>query len=157
MTDPVYITANGLRAVRHADGALGIIVRNGADALPAAAPAAIHLSAAQAEDLARFIGMVQKASEPPSILDEAREIIYGDREQTHGQPDHTLRAIAKIWSALLRGVLKDGHDVTPQLVCLMMAGLKLARAANRPSHREHALDTIGYMALMERCGFIDPK
>ena len=152
MTGPVYITGTGLRAVRHDDGSVGVIVQSNDDYR-----SALHLSAAQAAELDRFFRTMRPASDPPSILDEAREIIYGDREQTHGQPDHNLRAIAKIWSALLRGVLKDGHDVTPQLVCLMMAGLKLARAANRPSHRDHARDTVGYMALLERCGFIDKE
>jgi hypothetical protein len=46
--------------------------------------------------------------------------------------------------------------IGPEVVCLMMVGLKLARAANKPSHREHALDGVGYFALAERCGFLDP-
>lgn len=113
--------------------------------------------AAQAADLARFFRTVRPADEPPSILDEAREIIHGDREQTHGKPDRNLRAIASIWTAVLGAHLQDGEQVTPQLVCLMMAGLKLARAANRPSHRDHIRDVVGYAALMERCNFLDPK
>lgn len=91
-----------------------------------------------------------------TILDEAREIIHGDREQTHGEPAKNLRAIGHIWTAILQSQLRPDATITPELVCLMMAGLKLARAANRPSHREHALDTVGYMALMERCGFLEP-
>jgi len=92
----------------------------------------------------------------PSILDEAREIIHGDREQTHGAPDKNLRAIGHIWTAILADKLAPGAEIGPALVCLMMAGLKLARAANRPAHREHALDVVGYMALLERCGFLEP-
>lgn len=90
-----------------------------------------------------------------SILAEAHRIVYGDREHTHGAPDRNLRAIADIWSAILRDRLQPGFVVTPELVCLMMAGLKLARAANRPRHREHAVDVVGYMCLLERCGWID--
>lgn len=155
MTGPVYITGTGLRAVRHDDGSVGVIV-SADPADPNDYRSALHLSAAQAAELDRFFRTIRPAGEPRSILDEAREIVHGDREQTHGSPDHNLRAIAKIWSALLRDRLRDGDDVTPQMVCLMMAGLKLARASNRPSHREHALDVAGYMALMERCGWIDP-
>src|SRR6266542_3232644 len=91
-----------------------------------------------------------------TLLDEAREIIHGDREHTHGAPEKNLRAIGHIWTAILADKLKPDCAIEPEFVCLMMAGLKLARAANQPSHREHALDTVGYMALMERCGFLDP-
>ena len=153
MSGPVYITACGLRAAHHDDGAVGIVVSDESNDYRSA----MHLNAAQAAELARFFSTIRPAGEPRSILDEAREIIHGDREQTHGKPDRNLRAIADIWTAILGSSLKDDEHVTPQLVCLMMAGLKLARAANRPSHREHAVDTVGYMALMERCNFLDPK
>lgn len=152
---PVYVTEAGLRACRHADGSVGIIVDE--KDRPGRARAAMHLSASQAAELDRFFRTIRAADEPRSILDEAREIVHGDREQTHGAPDHNLRAIAKIWSALLRDRLRDGDDVTPQMVCLMMAGLKLARASNRPEHRDHARDTVGYIALLERCGFLEPE
>lgn len=106
----------------------------------------------------REISNVEMVRRPPttgsSILDEAREIVFGDREQTHGEPAKNLRAIGHIWTAILAGKLQPDATIEPEIVCLMMAGLKLARAANRPSHREHALDTVGYMALMERCGFL---
>ena len=89
-----------------------------------------------------------------SVLEEAAEIIWGDRERTHGDPARNLRAIAAIWTGLLAAKLGE-QRITPQEVCLLMAGLKLARASHRPSHREHAVDTCGYMALLERCGWLD--
>lgn len=155
-SEPVYITASGLRAVRHSDGSIGVFVDTQFGDVNSY-KGGIHLDERQAEDLGRFMRTMRSDAEPRSILDEAREIIHGDREQTHGKPDRNLRAIADIWTAILGSSLKDDEHVTPQLVCLMMAGLKLARAANRPSHREHAVDTVGYMALMERCNFLDPK
>lgn len=90
-----------------------------------------------------------------TVLAEAQAIVYGDREMTHGEPAKNLAAIARIWTALLAQRLAPGAGVTPDVVCLMMAGLKLARAANKPSHRDHARDVCGYMALMERCGYLD--
>ena len=107
-----------------------------------------------ADDLA---AAVSAAADPPSILQEAHEIIYGDREQTHGAPQKNLEAIARIWSALLSSHLGVDCVIPPALVCLMMAGLKLARAANKPSHRDHARDTAGYMGLMDRCGYLDAE
>ncbi len=153
---PAYVGATGVRVHRFETGAMALMV----DGDPAGDPKArhaMHLSPAQAEQLTDALRVFDRATRAPSLLDEAREIVYGDRERTHGAPDANLVAIAAIWTALLRGQLRDGQAVTPQLVCLLMAGLKLARAANRPSHREHVLDTVGYMALMERCGYVDPK
>lgn len=143
----------GVAAVVFRDGALTITLGESATA---ASRQAMHLSPGQAEQLRGFLRVYAAAARPPDLLDEARSIVQGDRERTHGRPDRNLLAIAAIWTALLREQLRDGHQVTPQLVCLMMAGLKLARASNRPSHREHALDVVGYMALAERCGYIDP-
>lgn len=83
-----------------------------------------------------------------SILDEARRIVYGDREQTHGEPARNLQAIATMWTPIF------GAPVTPQQVCLAMIALKVARAVNSPAHRDHWTDVAGYVALAERCGFV---
>jgi len=149
-----YQGKSGVQVHRFTDGATAILI---GDASDPKLRTAMHLSPAQSRQLADALRVLHAAAEPPSILDEARSIVYGDRERTHGAPDSNLVAIAAIWSALLRDQLREAQTVTPQIVCLMMAGLKLARASNRPSHREHVLDTVGYMALMERCGWIDPK
>jgi hypothetical protein len=118
------------------------------------APPDAGMNEVDSMELQRDVAKPADSVRQPSILDEARAIIYGDREETHGTPDKNLRAIGHIWTAILADKLQDGCAIGPELVCLMMAGLKLARAANKPQHREHALDTVGYMALMERCGFL---
>lgn len=38
-------------------------------------------------------------SEKKSVLKEAEEIIYGDREKTYGHPSKNLQAIADMWTA----------------------------------------------------------
>ena len=84
----------------------------------------------------------------PTILDEARAIIYGDREQTHGEPGKNLAAIASMWSPIF------GTTVTPQQVCLAMIALKVARAVNSPEYRDNYVDIAGYSALVERIGVV---
>jgi hypothetical protein len=79
-----------------------------------------------------------------SILDEAKEIIYGDREKTYGAPDKNLNMIADLWAAY------KGVDFTAEDVCQMMILLKVARLANDPRHRDSQIDLCGYAALMER-------
>ena len=83
-----------------------------------------------------------------NLAQEAMEIIYGDREKTHGDPARNLDAIADMWTAI------TGKRIPPSGVCLMMIALKVTRAANDPSHRDHWLDIVGYALLAERCGYV---
>jgi len=78
------------------------------------------------------------------VLDEAKVIIEGDREQTYGDPSVNLRRIAAMWSAHL------GMKVTEDDVCLMMILVKVARLKNTPKHHDSQVDICGYAALMEK-------
>lgn len=79
-----------------------------------------------------------------SILDEASEIIYGDREKTYGNPASNLKTIAAIWKEIFR------QEVSVDQVCLAMIAVKMARLANDPTHHDSQVDICGYAALMER-------
>lgn len=86
----------------------------------------------------------------PSILDEANEVIYGDREATYGDPGKNLRIIADYWTTYLasKGYNVEGLDYDD--VCNMMVLLKVARLGNTPMHRDSLVDACGYLALAER-------
>lgn len=79
-----------------------------------------------------------------SILDEAKAIIYNDREGTYGDPERNLRDIAGHWSIILK------TKVTTDEVCLCMIALKLARLSYDPTHHDSQVDTCGYTGLLER-------
>lgn len=79
-----------------------------------------------------------------TILDEAKDIIYGDRERTYGAPTKNLKKIAELWSVYLE------KEITSSDVCNMMILLKLARLANNPTHLDSIVDIAGYAALHER-------
>lgn len=86
-----------------------------------------------------------------SILEDAHEVIYGDREQTYGDPGKNLRVIAAYWNTYLvsRGLnLLGGLDFSD--VANMMALLKIARLGNTPLHRDSMVDACGYLALADR-------
>jgi hypothetical protein len=85
-----------------------------------------------------------------SVLQEAKMIIYGDREKTYGHPSKNLRTIASMWNAYLKSV--GDRELTAQDVSVMMVLLKSARLANDPNHRDSVVDICGYAALIERCG-----
>jgi hypothetical protein len=89
-----------------------------------------------------------------SILDEAKEIIYGDREKTYGHPSKNLECIAGMWEHYLhnRGLLNvDGNGLQHTDVACMMALLKISRLANAPDHHDSIVDGAAYLALIERC------
>jgi hypothetical protein len=82
-----------------------------------------------------------------TILQEAEEIIYGDREETYGHPFKNLNCIASMWSAYLSTTGRD--HVTAHDVCLMMVMLKVARLGNA-FKRDSLVDVCGYAALADR-------
>jgi len=88
--------------------------------------------------------------ESKSILQEAQEIIYGDREKTYGSPDKNLATISEYWSTYLSKKYGDPVELDVNDVCVMMALLKLSRLGNSPDHRDSKVDTAGYIALMQR-------
>jgi hypothetical protein len=93
---------------------------------------------------------IRMQAQPQSILDEAREIIYGDREKTYGSPDKNLCAIAGYWSNHLLTRFGVHHEITGADVCIMMTLLKAARLGNDLTHRDSLVDAAGYLALLER-------
>jgi len=78
------------------------------------------------------------------ITDKAEEIVFGDREQTYGNPSKNLDMIAGLWSAYT-GVALNAHDV-----CHMMMLLKIVRLKNNTLHEDTMIDVIGYTLLKER-------
>lgn len=84
-----------------------------------------------------------------NVLEEAQEIIYGDREKTYGKPSRNLDCIAKMWTAYLESI--GVRELENKDVAVMMVLLKAARLANDPDHRDSLVDICGYAALVERC------
>lgn len=85
-----------------------------------------------------------------NILNEAHDIIYGDREQMYGDPGRNLRAIADYWTVHLRHKYGAPMELTTDDVCQMMISVKQARLLHNPGHHDSQVDTAGYQALMSR-------
>lgn len=134
------IGRSGIMVKSFEDGALGLI--------DTTTKQAMHLSPEQALQLRDFVRLFDQRQEPKTLLTEARDIVHGDREQTHGEPGKNLRAIAAMWAPIF------GVAVSEQQVVLAMIALKVARAINTPRHRDHWRDIVGYVALAERAGHV---
>jgi|SRR6267378_4036058 len=91
------------------------------------------------------------APEPPTVLESAHAIIYGEREETYGDPAKNLRVIAEYWSTHISATYGIRVYLTTSDVCSMMVLLKQARLTNDPAHRDSEVDVCGYTALRERC------
>ena len=85
-----------------------------------------------------------------TILKDAHNIIYGDREKTYGHPSKNLNTIAVMWNAYLNAK-SGGDDVNAKDVAALMMLVKVARFANDPTHKDNLVDICGYAALVERC------
>lgn len=84
-----------------------------------------------------------------SVLAEAHNIIYGDREKTYGKPSKNLQSIAIMWQVYLDA--RGDDTLTAKDVAVMMILLKAARLGNDIDHRDSVVDICGYAALIERC------
>lgn len=78
-----------------------------------------------------------------TILDEAKNAVYGDRQADYGTVTQNFNTIAKLWS----GVLKI--DVTPEQVGLCMVQVKVARQMYKPK-RDNLVDGAGCFATLEK-------
>lgn len=107
-------------------------------------PSAADLLKESTEIAERVRAELLRESQAKNIEQEARAIIYGDREKTYGHPAKNLEQIAELWSAY------TNTTITADQVCDMMILLKLARLKNNPTHRDSLVDMIGYTLLKER-------
>lgn len=94
-------------------------------------------------DCLEAAGLAPKAEVPKrrQTLDVAADLIDGQRREDYGPPEESFRRIADMWQAIL------GMPISSKQVCLLLAALKIARAANNPNHEDSWIDLAGYAGL----------
>lgn len=83
------------------------------------------------------------------ILDAAKNIVNGERDQQYGTPEDSFMAIAELWTVYLEhGCVEDNGAVLlhPGDVAAMMALLKIARISTGQSKADNWVDLAGYAA-----------
>lgn len=74
------------------------------------------------------------------VLDKAKDIINGERQDVYGDPEDSFKVIADYWSTFL--CLK----ITSKDVALMMTLFKIAREQNQ--HKiDNLIDAAGYIGI----------
>lgn len=78
------------------------------------------------------------------VLDKAKEIINGARQDQYGRPEDSFSAIANFWNAYLKNIKGDLNSFD---VAMMMALMKVARMLRSAGYEDSAIDACGYIAL----------
>lgn len=92
-----------------------------------------------------------------TILEEAGELVYGDREDDYGHPKFNFQTIADLFNAYIDGKLRTCPDdqlgeplLTPEDVASMMILVKMSRMVSGRYKRDTVVDIAGYAAVIER-------
>lgn len=75
------------------------------------------------------------------ILDAAKKIVTGEREQQYGKPEDNFAVIAEFWTTYI------GHPISSEDVAIMMALLKIARIRSGNYKTDSFVDGVGYLSL----------
>jgi hypothetical protein len=87
-----------------------------------------------------------------TVLQEAQELIFGDRNKHYGHPRMNFQCISEMWNSYIaqRVYVKDGVvSLEPRDVANMMILMKVARDANMPK-RDNLVDIAGYAGCADR-------
>jgi hypothetical protein len=85
-----------------------------------------------------------------TILEQANELIFGDRNKHYGHPRNNFQCIAGMWNNYIvqRRALGFAH-LESRDVAMMMVLMKVARDANMPKE-DNLIDIAGYAGCAAR-------
>ena len=82
------------------------------------------------------------------ILKKAKELITGDRNETHGDAYRNHAEIAEFWNIFLDKKLQPMANISAEDVALMMVLMKISRnSQGKKSNIDNFIDMCGYAAI----------
>ncbi len=81
-----------------------------------------------------------------TVLDDAKTVINGDRQDTYGNPEDSFTLIAAYWAVYLSKKLGGMIPIDPKDVTLMMTLFKIAREQHQ-GKRDNLVDAAGYIGI----------
>ena len=80
------------------------------------------------------------------ILEQAKQIVCTDREETYGEPENNFSLIAALWSTYI------SREISPEDVAMMMVLLKIARIKTGKHKADNYIDLCGYASCAGELG-----
>lgn len=91
-------------------------------------------------------------------LDEAKQCITGERQDSYGNPEDSFALIAQYWSSYISQILNEigAYDNNDDLIVIsldttdtahMMMLMKIARCSGQLSKRDNYIDIAGYASI----------
>jgi hypothetical protein len=103
------------------------------------------------EDMPQFSESVRGG-----VLDEAKDLITGDRNSTYGPPDQDFRRSAGAATAMgYRG--PDGRDLLAHDIAILVELIKISRLMWTPTKRDSWVDTAGYAGCGLECALLEQE
>ena len=82
------------------------------------------------------------------ILKKAKDLVTGDRNETHGDAFQNHAEIAEFWNIFLDKKLQPMASITAEDVALMMVLLKISRnTQGKKNNLDNFIDMCGYSAI----------
>ena len=81
------------------------------------------------------------------VLDEAKQTVTGDRQDTYGSPEDSFGLIADYWNAYLSRRLSMIVQIDPIDTVNLLILMKQARKIGQKPHRDNYRDAAGYEAI----------
>jgi len=79
--------------------------------------------------------------EVEKILDEAKRLVTGSRQEDYGDFEQNFKNISQQWMTL-------NQDVSPSTACMMMALMKIARVKEENIYKfDSYVDAVAYIAM----------
>jgi hypothetical protein len=85
-----------------------------------------------------------------ALLDNAKHLITGDRNNTYGPPTADFQRAAGILNAMGYRAL-GGRELLPHDIAILVMGVKLSRLTWKYDHQDSWTDTAGYAACGWEC------
>lgn len=96
-----------------------------------------------------YTGTVLFVKNRGSVLDDAKKVINGARQDTYGNPEDSFSLIGKYWTTYLSKKFKINFGdvvIDPHDVALMMTLFKIAREQHQ-GKRDNLVDAAGYIGI----------
>ena len=88
------------------------------------------------------------------VLEEAKDLIYGQRADDYGDAQSNFQRMADLVNPIIR---KADGNLTATDMALVMIQVKIARLQESPDHEDSWVDIAGYAALGAQIAITGPE